>query len=465
MRSVQPSSARRPLRRRAALARRCAHGAYSALLALLKPAFLAKLWWRGRHEPLYRYAVFERLGHYAEPPSGGWVWVHAVSLGETRAAASLVEALRDELPGMRLLLTHGTATGREAGHALLRPGDEQVWLPYDTPGVVRRFFDQFRPAVGVLMETEIWPNLLHGARRAGVPMVVANARLSEKSLRQAQRLEAVLRPAAETLHLALAQTRADADRLRQAGAPRAEVCGNLKFDMTPAPVLLERGRAWRAALGRPVVLAASTREHEEDGLLTAWRLQMHQPVGRDGAGVGASVGEALPLLWIVPRHPQRFAEVAALLDAQGWRWARRSSWGEGLPEPHDAAAQVWLGDSLGEMPAYYAAADVALLGGSFEPLGGQNLIEAAACGCPVVMGPHTFNFAEAAELALEAGAAWRVATLAEAVARAVTAIASPEAAAAGRRALAFAAQHRGAARTMAAAIAAIVRDGRARGAA
>ncbi len=419
-----------------------ARRAYSVLLGLLKPAYLVKLWWRGRHEPLYRHAVLERLGRYASAPSTGWVWVHAVSLGETRAAASLVEALRAELPGMRLLLTHGTATGREAGQSLLRPGDEQVWLPYDTPGVVRRFFEQFRPAVGVLMETEIWPNLLHGAKHAGVPMVVANARLSEKSLRQAQRLEAVLRPAAQTLRGALAQTAADAERLRQAGAPQVEVCGNLKFDMTPDPGLLARGRAWRAGLDRPVVLAASTRENEEAALLTAWK----------------GLAGPRPLLWIVPRHPQRFAEVAAAIHEQGWRWARRSSWGEGQPSEDDRAAEVWLGDSIGEMPAYYAAADVALLGGSFAPLGGQNLIEAAACGCPVVMGPHTFNFADAAELALQAGAGWRVDTAAQAVTRAVEVIASGQAREAGERALAFAAMHRGAARAMAARIAAIVRE-------
>lgn len=166
-----------------------ARHAYSLLLSLLTPAYLLKLWWRGREEPPYRHAIAERLGRYPQPPSQGWVWVHGVSLGETRAAASLVAALREQLPGMRLLLTHGTATGREAGQALLQPGDVQTWLPYDTPAAVRRFFAQFRPAVGVLMETEVWPNLLHAARAAGVPMVLANARLSEKSLRRGQRLD------------------------------------------------------------------------------------------------------------------------------------------------------------------------------------------------------------------------------------------------------------------------------------
>ncbi|WP_419715097.1 lipid IV(A) 3-deoxy-D-manno-octulosonic acid transferase [Caldimonas thermodepolymerans] len=414
-----------------------ARHAYSLLLSLLTPAYLLKLWWRGREEPPYRHAIAERLGRYPQPPSQGWVWVHAVSLGETRAAASLVAALREQLPGMRLLLTHGTATGREAGQALLQPGDVQTWLPYDTPAAVRRFFAQFRPAVGVLMETEVWPNLLHAARAAGVPMVLANARLSEKSLRRGQRLAALMRPAVEAIDLVLAQTPGDAARLRAAGAAQVEVCGNLKFDMSPAPELLERGRRWRAALGeRAVVLAASTREGEEAPLLAAWQVR----------------SAPRPLLLLVPRHPQRFDEVAQQVRAAGLRLARRS---ETAPPPADA--DVWLGDSIGEMPAYYAAADVALLGGSFAPLGGQNLIEAAACGCPVVMGPHTFNFAEAAELSLEAGAARRVADLEQAVPLACALVAAPaEREAMSRQAVAFATAHRGAARTMAQRIAALV---------
>lgn len=424
-----------------AVRRGVARHAYSLLLSVLKPAYLFKLWWRGREEPLYRHAVLERLGVYRHQRSQGWVWIHAVSLGETRAAGSLIEALRAELPGMRLLLTHGTATGREAGRALLQPGDAQAWLPYDTPSVVRRFFAQFRPAVGVLMETEVWPNLLHAARAAGVPMVLANARLSEKSLRQAKRLEAVMRPAVDTIALVLAQTPDDARRLAEAGAAQVEVCGNLKFDMAPAPQLLALGQRWRqAAGGRAVVLAASTREGEEEPLLAAWR-ELPQP---------------RPLLLLVPRHPQRFDEVAVMVRSTGLRLVRRSEWGDGTP-PIDA--DVWLGDSIGEMPAYYACADVALLGGSFAPLGGQNLIEAAACGCPVVMGPHTFNFADAAELSLAAGASVRADDLGSAVPRASEMAVSAEREAMAQRCLAFASAHRGAAATMAARIAAVARGG------
>ncbi|HEY0855803.1 MAG TPA: lipid IV(A) 3-deoxy-D-manno-octulosonic acid transferase [Albitalea sp.] len=416
-----------------------ARAGYSALLALVTPLYLLRLRWRGRAEPLYRHAVAERLGRYAGPPSAGWVWVHAVSLGETRAAAALIDELRAQRPGMRLLLTHGTATGREAGQALLREGDRQAWLPYDTPGVVLRFIRQFQPAVGVLMETEVWPNLLHAAAAHGVPVVLANARLSEKSQRQGRRLDAVLRPAVEQLALVLAQTETDAQRLREAGARRVRVSGNLKFDMTPDPALLERGRAWRALLPRPVVMAAATREGEEAMLLAAWSRQ-------------ASTSAHAPLLLIVPRHPQRFDDVAALAGGAGLRLSRRSAW-NGAPPPDALSADVWLGDSMGEMPVYYALARAALLGGSFAPLGGQNLIEAAACGCPVVMGPHTFNFAEAAELSLAAGAALRVGDVDEAVREALALVADMRRAEeVSARSLAFAAEHRGAARRMAQAI-------------
>ena len=411
---------------------RLARSVYSTLLRLLVPSYLMRLWWRGRAEPLYRRAIGERLGRYPGEASSGWVWVHAVSLGETRAAAALVQALRARRPGLRLLLTNGTATGREAGRALLQPGDEQRWLPVDTPGAVKRFFAHFRPALGVLMETETWPNLLLGAKAAGVPMVLANARLSERSYRRGQWLAVLLRPAIDAFVVVLAQTEGDAKRFRATGDKPVEVCGNLKFDMTPAPVLLAQGRAWRDALARRVVLASSTREGEEVELLAAWT---------------ARSGER-PLLLIVPRHPQRFDEVATLVQRAGLTLRRRSEWGE--RPPADALdAQVWLGDSMGEMPLYYAAAQVALLGGSFAPLGGQNLIEAAACGCPVVMGPHTFNFSEAARLSLAAGAAERVATMHEGVASACAPISAAKHADRVARCLAFAAQHRGAAERMA----------------
>ncbi len=408
-----------------------ARSAYSLLLRLALPVYLTRLWWRGRREPAYRQWWGERLGSSHGPSSPGRLWLHAVSLGETRAAAPLIDALRAARPGLRLLLTHGTATGREAGLGLLREGDAQAWLPYDTPGAVRRFLRHHQPLAGVVMETEVWPNLLHQARAAGVPMVLANARLSERSAQRGRRLSALQHPAMASFTQVLAQTEADATRLRAAGAPRVQVLGNLKFDMTPSPALLALGQGWRQQLARPVVLAAVTREGEEAPLLTAW----------------AALPLPRPLLLLVPRHPQRFDEVAGLVSQAGLRLSRRSLWVAGSPptEPAD----VWLGDSLGEMPAYYAAADVALLGGSFAPLGGQNLIEAAACGCPLLMGPYTFNFAQAAELALAAGAAVRVADLAGAVKQALNLIQSPEQLLMRQRALAFAGAHRGAAARMA----------------
>ncbi len=454
-----------------------ARAAYSALLWLATPLYLLRLLWRGRREPLYRAHVGERLGHAGGAVPQGRLWLHAVSLGETRAAAALIDELRRQRPGLRLLLTHGTATGRAAGTPLLREGDAQAWLPYDTPGSVRRFFSAHRPCAGVIMETEIWPNLLHGAARAGVPLVLANARLSERSRRKGERLAALMRPAAARLAVALAQTEDDARRLRAAGVREVQVLGNLKFDMTPAPALLAAGRAWRAALQRPVVMFAASREGEEAPLLDAWvhalaavsladdTVAMPATAAASRAG-GTAAGPAVPLppaqiaprplLLIVPRHPQRFDEVAALVSGRGLSVARRSAWGSAIPDgpPAEACAvDVWLGDSMGEMPLYYAAADLALLGGSFAPLGGQNLIEAAACGCPLLMGPHTFNFAQAAELARAAGAAEQVPDLDAAVARSQAWLADTQALAdRARRATAFAASHRGAALRMAAVV-------------
>lgn len=407
-----------------------AHALYSTLLISITPLYLARLWWRGRKEPRYRRRLGQRLGRYSTrrpPPPPSTVWLHAVSLGETRAAAALVNALRARQPGLQLLLTCGTATGWEAGKHLLRKGDQHAWLPFDTPGAVHRFLRHFQPSVGVLMETEVWPNLLRGAARFGVPIVLANARLSARSLRRGQRMSALMRPAAARLSRVLAQSVDDAQRLNAIGAPWVEVYGNLKFDMTPEPRLLARGLQWRQALQRPVVLAASTRDGEERTLLDAWQ-QLPAP---------------RPLLLLVPRHPQRFDEVAALLNSSGLATQRRSQW-QDQPPPDAATADVWLGDSMGEMPTYYAAADVALLGGSFEPLGGQNLIEAAACGCPVVMGPHTFNFAEAAELSLAAQASIRVNDIAEGVRRAAQLAVDPLRNAWVERAFGFGAAHRGA---------------------
>jgi 3-deoxy-D-manno-octulosonic-acid transferase len=402
---------------------------YSLLMQGLQPLLRRKLRRRGVAEPGYLVAVDERFGHYPAVARPGGLWIHAVSLGETRAAAILVAELRRQRPGIRLLFTHGTATGRAEGARLLQPGDAQAWLPWDTPQAVQRFLDHFQPAVGVLMETEVWPNLASACQARGLPLALANARLSEQSLRKARRLPSLSRPAYGALAAVWAQTEADAQRLVQAGATVAGVLGNLKFDAAVDAQQIARGRQWRGPAGRPVLMLASSREGEEARLL---RVIEERRVS----------GESAAVQWlVVPRHPQRFDEVAALVAQTGLTVARRSAWGD-APAPAD----VWVGDSLGEMALYYGLADVALLGGSFEPLGGQNLIEAAACGCPVVMGPHTFNFAEAAQLAQAAGAALRVADIDEGV-RVALALAADgtRRAAVAQAGLDFAGTHRGAA--------------------
>ena len=416
---------------------------YSLLMRALQPLLRRKLARRGRQEPGYRVAIDERFGHYgmpAAPADGRTLWVHAVSLGETRAAAVLLRELRGRWPQYRLLLTHGTATGRAEGAGLLREGDVQVWQPWDTPGAVQRFLAHFRPRLGILLETEVWPNLAAGCAAADVPLVLANARLSDKSLRAARRMAWLARPAYRRLAAVWAQTEDDASRLAAIGAPVQGVYGNLKFDATPDAAQMARGQAWRAALGRPVVMFASSREGEE----AAWLQGLRQ------AGEAARAVQWL----IVPRHPQRFDEVAALIGEAGLSVARRSQWGA-QPSLVELSADVWLGDSLGEMALYYGLSDAALLGGSFAPLGGQNLIEAAACGCPVLMGPHTFNFDEAAALAEEAGAALRCADLAAALGAALALVqVPPRQQAMARAGRLFAQAHRGAAARPCAALAA-----------
>ncbi len=447
---------------------------YSLLVWLAQPLVRGKLARRARAEPGYGRAVAERFGYYARPldslmphsstsGQGSFLWIHAVSLGETRAAAALLVALRAQWPDMRLLLTHGTATGRAEGEKLLLPGDVQVWQPWDTRGAVDRFLRQFHPAVGILMETEVWPNLAAGCRARGVPLVLANARLSEKSLASALRLGPLARAAYGALTAVWAQTEADAARLAQLGAPVRGVLGNLKFDAAPDAEQLAQAREWRAPGMRPVLLLASSREGEEALWLENFKQNMPPaPAGKGLAAIDSEASEraAKPLWLIVPRHPQRFDEVFALLSRAGLAVARRSQWGQ---PPQDA--DVWLGDTLGEMALYYGLADVALLGGSFAPLGGQNLIEAAACGCPVVMGPHTFNFAEVAEQAAASGAALRVADMGEGLRAARDwAADGPRLAAARAQATQFAAAHGGAAARTAAALKALLATQQARAA-
>jgi 3-deoxy-D-manno-octulosonic-acid transferase len=367
---------------------------YSLVWWCLLPLVLLRLWWRGRREPGYRAHIAERLGQYAERPVAPLIWLHAVSVGETRAAEPLVRALRDAYPDHDLLLTHMTATGRAAGKALFgsEPRILQAYLPYDTLTMTASFIDHFRPRLSILMETEVWPALIASCAAANVPVALINARLSERSARRGRRFAGLLGQAARQITLVAAQTPSDAQRLRQMGARNVHVSGNLKFDVEIPAAQREAGTVLRRQIGeRPTLLCASTREGEEALLLSAY------------------MKATLPaefLLMIVPRHPQRFADVAKLFEDQGLRVARKSQL-SGAPVPADA--QVLVGDTMGEMVAYYTACDFAFIGGSLLPLGGQNLIEGCACGKPVLLGPHTFNFAQASEDAVAQGAALRVA--------------------------------------------------------
>jgi len=362
---------------------------YRLLLWLLFPWVLMHLWWRGRRQPGYREHIPERFGWYQAKPGRPVIWLHAVSVGETRAAEPLVRALAARYPGHELLLTQMTPTGRETARQLYGGAATIVYLPYDYPGAVARFLARFRPRLGILMETEIWFNLVEGCARLGVPLLLANARLSEKSARGYELVAPFTRAALGDLAAVSAQTREDAERLERLGARGVEVTGNLKFDVALPPQMLALGAQLKQRIGqRPVLLAASTREGEEELVLEALsRIRV----------------EGL-LLLLVPRHPQRFDEVAALLARRNLSYLRRSD-NRALPPD----CRVLLGDSMGEMTAYYAACDLAFIGGSLLPYGGQNLIEACAVGRPLLFGRHMYNFAEASRLAVAAGAAIEVA--------------------------------------------------------
>lgn len=502
---------------------------YSLAWLLALPLVAARLWWRGRKEPGYRQHWRERFGMYAgagaaqlsSAPGGvagvdtaagtenaagrhQLIWLHAVSVGETRAAEPLLTALLAAYPQASILLTHMTPTGRETGRTqFARHGARvlQSYLPYDLVWLVQRFLRHFKPVACILMETEVWPNLLCACERAGVPVALVNARLSERSMRRGQKMGSLMLGAARRITLVAAQTQQDAERIRALGAPHVTVTGSIKFDVAIPPAMLELGQRLRQWIGdRPVLLCASTREGEEALLLPELKalLQVAPPADGDAVSLPpasqssaassspASLSSATssplasqssdslsdfasqsslapsalslssslsPLLLLVPRHPQRFDEVAHLVAAHGLTMLRRSaitaeSWQQGTMP---SGVQVLLGDSMGEMFAYCAACDVAFIGGSLLPLGGQNLIEACALGKPVLIGPHTFNFLEVTELALAAGAAQRVASPAELV-QAAAALLNDAATCRtmGAAALEFAVQHRGAtARTLA----------------
>ncbi|BCK88839.1 3-deoxy-D-manno-octulosonic acid transferase [Sideroxyarcus emersonii] len=362
---------------------------YTALLWLLLPYAFFHLWWRSRRQPEYLDHIGERFGRYSCTCDKPVIWLHTVSVGETRAALTLVRGLRERYPDHQILLTHTTPTGREASEQLYGDDVVRVYLPYDYPFAIRRFLRHFQPRVGVLLETEIWFNLVHACHARSLPLLLLNARLSERSARRYARFPRLARASLHSLHLIAAQTEDDAMRFAALGNHATPVMGNLKFDIAPPPPMLELGKRLREQFGatRPVFLAASTREGEEALLLDALQYMEIENL----------------LVVMVPRHPQRFDEVAALIESRGLHMQRRSA-----NEPVSPHTRVVLGDSMGEMFAYYAACDVAFIGGSLLPFGGQNLIEACAVGKPVLIGPHTYNFSQATELAVACGAAMQI---------------------------------------------------------
>ncbi len=399
-----------------------------SILALLPWAVLHLLW-RARRQPEYLRHWGERFGFYFAVPPKPTFWIHAVSVGETRAAQPLIAALRARYPGHRILLTHMTPTGRATSEALFGDTVERVYLPYDTPWAVRRFLAPFRPELGIIMETELWPNLITACQTQEVPLLLVNGRLSEKSARRYALFPRLTRAALGKLAAISAIGKDDALRLRRLGAAEVSVFGNMKFDIAPPEDQLSLGQAFRSRLGgRSIFLCASTREGEEALILDAW-----QKVGAGGTAI----------LVIVPRHPQRFDVVAQLIETHGLTLQRRSD-----NTPVMAETQVWLGDSMGEMFAYYAAASVngiAFVGGSLLNFGSQNLIEPCAVGVPVLVGPSIFNFAEAARAGIVAGAVCQVADASALVARAQALLADEaERRAMGDAGRAFALRHQGA---------------------
>ena len=404
--------------------------AYTLVVLALLPWAVLHLLWRARRQPEYLRHWRERFGRFARggdqvalPPT---LWLHAVSVGETRAAQPLVAALRKHYPGHRILFTHMTPTGRATSEELFGDSVERLYLPYDTPWAMRRFLRHYQPRFGLIMETELWPNLIAACRQANTPLWLVNARLSQRSARRYAKFPALTREALRGLAAIGAQSADDAARLQALGALGVAVTGNIKFDIAAPPEQLELGRKLRAGYGnRPVWLAASTREGEEALILDAWRR----------AGTGGTA-----LLVIVPRHPQRFDEVARLTAERGFSMQRRSD-----DSAIAGATQVLIGDSMGEMFAFHASADIAFIGGSLLDFGSQNLIEAAACGTPILIGPSTRNFAEAAREAIACGAAMAIHDADDLVSQANALLSNADRrrqmGAAGR---AFAERHRGA---------------------
>lgn len=366
---------------------------YTLAMYLLTPLIFYRLLARGLRMPGYYARWRERFGHFKAPGFRRSIWVHAVSVGEVNAAAPLVEALRRRYADLPFVLTTVTPTGSDRVRQLW--GDEvfHVYLPYDLPGSVRRFLAATRPQLAVVMETEIWPNLFLSCEAADIPVVVANARLSDKSLRGYGPVRPIIRAAIRSARFVAAQSQQDADRFLSLGArpERLRVVGNLKFDLQVKPELFTRAAEARVRWGvqRPVWIAASTHEGEELAIIEAHSRLLHR------------FPDAL--LLVAPRHPERFKPMVQLCRSYGFATRTRSEDDE--PDLH---SQCFVIDTLGELVNFIACADVAFVAGSLEAIGGHNVLEPAALGVPVVVGPHTFNFEEVTDLLLQQGAALRV---------------------------------------------------------
>ncbi len=402
---------------------------YTLLILILSPFLLAWMAIRARRAG-GKWGVMsgERFGRYAgTSPLRAPVWVHAVSLGETRAAQPLIRALLDR--GDTVLLTHLTVTGRQEGaRAFAREIADgrlvQQWLPYDFPFATARFFNHYRPVTGILIEREVWPNLLASARARRIPMMLASARFSDQALRTVLRAGKVMQEAYAGLTAVHAQTLQDAQRLEQAGATAVRVSGNFKFDVRIPAEQVEKGREFASAINRHILTIASTREGEEEMFVQAIERQLRRLRSQGSEEVDAVVFR------LVPRHPQRFEAAAQILAASSLSFVRRSEIlkaGDCSASAVRAArdATVILGDTVGEMVRHYASSKVAIVAGSFAPFGGHNLIEACAVGVPVIVGPHTQNFEQAVNDAIHEGAALRAQTAEAAVQMALQLIDDP----------------------------------------
>ncbi|EWC42277.1 3-deoxy-D-manno-octulosonic acid transferase [Pseudomonas stutzeri] len=363
---------------------------YSLLFHLGLPLVFLRLLWRAWRAPAYSRRIGERFAVGLPPLRSGGIWVHAVSVGESIAAAPMIRELMTRYPQLPITVTCMTPTGSERIQALFGDSVQHCYLPYDLPWAAARFLDRIRPKLAVVMETELWPNHIHQCARRGIPVALANARLSERSARGYARFARLTAPMLAELSLVAVQTAVEAERFRQLGArPECvEVTGSIKFDLTVDPALLARATALRgqwAAQARPLWIAASTHAGEDEIILDAHRqLLAQQP-------------QALVIL--VPRHPERFGSVVELCRKAGFATLRRST-GEAV----DAGTQVLVGDTMGELLFLYALADIAFVGGSLVPNGGHNLLEPAALGKPVLSGPHLFNFLEISAQLRDAGA-------------------------------------------------------------